>query len=370
MKLSYVVQHGERTTVSRNGQANTSSPQTIILPSNCKRSVYVTGGNVEICAPRLELNLLGTPEIHINGTPARNIERCSRGALVLYLLVLHRRGLSGESLAAELSPACANPDDFEQAGEMSVDALRMLVYRLRKMSGWRGILACDTELGGYQNRYRLPDGTICDVWEFEEKLDEAAALSVRANMEPSSADLAARARQHAISLYKGEFCKGIGLAPIIQGAQYLHQRYLQALMLQANYWKNMALGIEQARLGNGLPSAEYNSTDSALHFPPEADTRGQKKSSHSQLERWFSEERAWMESLSNYSKAAQAEPYEEAAYAGAMLCHAYLGQVEGVRRTLQACSSVFREELGRDPHPSTIDLAGRCLRFAGGFAAL
>ncbi len=287
-------------------------------------------------APRhLRLKVLGSPEIAVDGVRLKILERCNRASLVLYILALHPGGLSGERLAASIASDSTYLDAFDSDANLAMGAIRTFIWRLRKHARWRGIVVCSVEQGGYQSRYRLPDDTTCDLWDFESKLDEAARLSVRAHMEPEAADRAAAVRQDAILLYKGEFCKGIGAGALSQAAEYLHNRYLQAVLLQASYWKDKATALQQARQKSGLAGRAS-----------------------------VQEESAWLEALGNYRLAAQVEPYDEAAYAGAMLCQAHLGQSMGIHKTLTRCSQVLKSELDTKLQPTTIRTGRECLRIA------
>ena len=255
--------------------------------------------------PQLRLKLLGTPEVTLDGVRLRALERCNRAALILYILALHRQGLSVERLAAYIASESSEIDAFDTDAGMKLGAVRTFIWRLRRTARWPDIVVSPGELSAPQNRYRLPDNTTCDVWEFESNLERAAGLAVRASIEPWAADQAAALRQNAILLYGGEFCKGVGAGAIAHAAGYLHHRYVQAVMQQATYWKDKALTLREFRSESnraGDPSVE--------------------------------EEKAWLEALSNYWLAAQVEPYEEAAYAGAILCQSHLGQRQGIQKTL------------------------------------
>jgi DNA-binding SARP family transcriptional activator len=284
---------------------------------------------------RLQLKLLGSPEITLDGVRLKALERCTRASLIIYILALHPRGLSSERLAACITQDSGYTDALDPNANMGLGAVRTFIWRLRKLAGWPGVVVSPEEQGGYQSRYRLPDDTACDLWDFEAKLDEAARLAVRANMEPDTAHRAAALRQDAVLLYRGEFCKGIGAGAISDAAEYLRQRYLQAVLLQASYWKDKAKALQQARQESGFVGGAS-----------------------------VQEETAWLEALSNYGLAAQAEPYDEAAYAGVMLCQAHLGQRKGIQKTLARCSQVLNTELDRNPHSSTIRTAQNCLRIA------
>ncbi|MBF6611589.1 MAG: hypothetical protein IVW55_00485 [Chloroflexi bacterium] len=290
---------------------------------------------------RLRLKLLGSPEITLDGARLKALERCTRASLIIYILALHPRGLSSERLAAYIASDSGYTDTFDSGANMGLGAVRTFVWRLRKLAGWSDIVVSPEEQGGYQSRYRLPDDTTCDLWEFEAKLDEAGRLAVRANIEPDAAHHAAALRQDAILLYQGEFCKGIGTGAISDAAEYLRQRYLQAVLLQASYWKDKATALRRAREGSGCA-----------------------------VRASVQEESAWLEALSNYRLATQVEPYDEAAYAGAMLCQAHLGQRKGIKKTLARCSRVLNTELDVNPRPTTIRTARECLQIASGVSPI
>jgi hypothetical protein len=247
--------------------------------------------------PQLRLKLLGTPEVTLDGVRLTALERCNRAALILYILALHRQGLSVERLAAYIASESVEVDAFDTDAGMRLGAVRTFIWRLRRVAGWPNIVVSPGELNAYQNRYRLPDNTTCDVWEFESNLDRAAGLAVRASLEPGAADQAAALRQDAILLYRGEFCKGIGAGTIAHAAGYLHHRYLQAVMLQAAYWKDKAMKLREIRWES-------------------------KSAGDTSVE----EEKAWLEALSNYRLAAQVEPYDESAHGGVRLCRKQLAR--------------------------------------------
>lgn len=269
----------------------------------------------------LNLKLLGTPEITLDGVRLRAVERCSRAALIMYVLALHPQGLSSDRLAAYIAADSADIDAFDTEASMRLGAVRTFVWRLRKVARWPDIVVSPEDLGGMQNRYRLPENTTCDLWEFESSLDKAAALAVRAGLAPGAADQAAALRQDAILLYRGEFCKGIGAGAIAHAAGYLHHRYVQAVMLQATYWKDKALGSREAR----------RSARGAGNAPVE-------------------EEHAWWQALSNYRLAAQVEPYDESAHEGALLCQSHLGQ--GKRRQMREAYHTQEVAANIQPKPA------------------
>lgn len=257
----------------------------------------------QLDGPQLRLKLLGTPQVSLDGVRLRALERCNRAALILYILALHRQGLSVERLAAYIASESSDIDAFDTDAGMKLGAVRTFIWRLRRTACWPDIVVSPGELSAPQNRYRLPDNTTCDVWEFESNLDGAAGLAVRASIEPWTADQAAALRQNAILLYGGEFCKGVGAGAIAHAAGYLHHRYVQAVMQQAIYWKDKALTLREIR-------RESNRVGDLS----------------------VEEEKAWLEALSNYRLAAQVEPYDESAHEGVLLCRKQLARSSPVQK--------------------------------------
>ena len=248
--------------------------------------------------PQLNLKLLGCPEITLDGVRLTPVEHCSRAAIILYMLALHRGGLSGQRMISYLVSEWEDMDALDERAILSPSAHRTYIWRLRKLAGWRDIVIAHCEQGGRQNRYLLPDNTACDIWKFEDNLDQAARLVVRANIAPDAVDQAATFRQEAILLYGGDFCQGIGAGAIARAADYLRHRYLQAVMSQAAYWKDKALKLCDARQLEGT----------RRDLPIE-------------------EENAWLEALKNYRLAVHIEPYEKSADGGLLLCQAHLGNL-------------------------------------------
>lgn len=279
--------------------------------------------------PRLTLKLLGTPEITLDGVRLIAVELCSRAALVIYVLALHPGGLSGQRLTAYLVSESEDVDAFDIGAILSPSAHRTFIWRLRKLAGWREIVTSHCEQGGRQNRYILPAVTTCDVWEFEDNLDQAARLVVRAGVEPDAVDRAAALRQEAILLYGGDFCEDVGAGAIARAADYLRHRYLQAVISQAAYWKDKAIKLEEVRQRDSI--------------------RGDLS---------IEEENAWLEALNNYRLAVHVEPYEESAYAGVVLCQARLGQRNMLARTGDSRMQMSDSELESSSVPPTVHTSG------------
>jgi len=285
----------------------------------------------------LQLKLLGTPEITLDGVRLEAVERSTRLSLILYILALHRRGLSAECLGTYIASDSIDLDAFDTDAGMGVSTVRTFIWRLRKIVGWHGIVLSPGEHGGCQNRYRLPDGTTCDLWEFEHNLDEAARLAIRTGADRGTRHRAAALRQEAIHLYRGDFCKGVSSGCVSHAGEQLRNRYLTAVLKQAAYWKDQASRLRATR-------------------------QGQRTAGEPPVE----EKNAWLEALSNYRLAIQVEPYDEAAYLGAMQCQAYLGNSKGVQETLARCCRVINAELDRPPLVTTMQAAREYLELAKG----
>ena len=297
---------------------------------------------------RLELRLLGTPEVTLDGRRVEAMDRASRLGLILYMLAMHPRGLSAERLAAYIASGSVDLDAFDTdatGATVGLGTVRTFIWRLRKTVGWYGIVVSPGEMGGCSNMYRLPAGTSCDLWDFERNLDQSARAAVRATIDPAAADQAAALRQEAIVLYHGDFCQGVSAGCVAHAAGQLRSRYLQAVLQQATYWKDKASRLGRARQegrdhgvsANGKRTAGLDS---------------------------FEEQNAWLQALSNYRLAAQTEPYDEAAYTGAMQCLAHLGDSKGVKETFARCCRVIRAELGRRPLDATMRSAREFLELA------
>ncbi len=254
-----------------------------------------TSANSQPSKPHMHLKLLGQPEISFNGTRLTSVERCSRAAHILYILALHRGGLSGQRLLTCLVSDWDDSDALDECVALSPSAHRVLIWRLRLLAGSRGIVVSHCKGGGRQSRYTLPDNTTSDLWDFEECLEQAARLMVRANIEPGVAEQAAAFRQEAILLYKGEFCQGVGSGVLAHTADYLRNRYLQAVLAQAAYWKGKAMKYRDVR---------HQLADDG--------------------ELTVDEESAWSEALTNYRLALHTEPYEDSACSGVEACRAHL----------------------------------------------
>lgn len=296
-------------TLSRNLPPEASGNPGVPLTGPSQRRQLGPGANAEPSlsgsdeGPRLELRLLGTPRIMLAGVRLTSVELCSSAAVIIYVLALHPGGLSGERLGAQIRLDSSDVDEPDVYATRSTTAHRTFIWRLRKLAGWQGIVVSCGRSGGRPNNYELPANTICDLWEFEDRLNQAERLAVRAGIEPDAADKAAILRQEAIVMYGGDFCTGIVTECITRAAEYLRDRYLRAVVSQGAYWKGRALDLQKAR----SRGSTWGNVRGVNPDDPQVE-----------------EEKAWLEALSNYRLAAHVEPYADAAHAGVMLCQAKL----------------------------------------------
>lgn len=354
-------------------------------------------------AHRLELRLLGRVEVRVDGERISTLEHRGRLLSVLCLLALHRSGvrpdriatlLREESSTADLMP-CSLPRslpppvgsddgyasrvdvprpmqcrrwDQRQGGASSTPgslgvaqvtrSVRQLVYRIRQEAGWHDIVVSRTENG--ETTYRLPDGTWCDIWEFEAKLAQADRHSVRSD-DPHEAEVAFVLRGEAIELYRGGMECGVGepgkpgkpgqpgttaaAGLIAYAALKLRARYVEALLEQAVFWQRVALGHREKRNPEGTHTGSImgSITGSVIGV---------------------NEEDALRHALRYYMEAVRGDPYNEAAYVGAMRCHAHLGNWVKVQQVFHSCWGVLSSELGKAPSRLTThayrELAALC----------
>lgn len=349
-------------------------------------------------AHRLELRLLGGVEVGVDGERISTLEHSGRLLSVLCLLALHRSGVRPDRIAtllreerstADLMP-CSLPrslprslpppvgsDDVyasrvdvprpmqcrrwdqrqgglaRTSGSSGVNRVthnvRQMVYRIRQEAGWHDIVVSQTEGGIGETTYRLPDGTWCDIWEFEAKLAQADQHSVRSD-DPHEAEVAFVLRREAIELYRGgmecEFGETwkpgkpgtSGAAELIaHAASRLRDRYVEALFEQAVFWQRVAL----------------------MHWG-KRNTEGTHTGSVSGV----NEEDALRHALRHYLEAVRGDPYNEAAYVGAMRCHARLGNWAKVQQVFESCRRVLSSQLGAAPSKTTFrayeELAALC----------
>ena len=202
--------------------------------------------------------------------------------------------------------------------------LRQMVYRIRQRAGWPDIVVSRMEGGGGETTYRLPDGTWCDIWEFEAKLAEADWHSTRP-ADPEEAQLASTLREEAIELYRGDLDCELGdvatIGVIAQEATRLRERYVGALLEQAVFWQRVALGHWAKSNTNGIEGVN--------------------------------EEDAWRHALRYYMEAVGADRHNESAYVGAMRCHAHLGNWVKVQQVFEICRRVLAGEPGVAPSQLT-----------------
>jgi excisionase family DNA binding protein len=331
-----------------------SSTPALTNQSNPTASSEFTGP-AKSTRPVLQVSLLGRPRTYIDGVRMEDLERSNRRSQVVHLLALHRSGLSVTQLE-DLLELGGDSCEEENSGAYYV---RNLVYAVRKQvsqkAGWDGIIESSTRRGAGMHHYKLPDNTVCDLWEFEDKLDEADRLMVVASAAqvrraqsswarsgtpgtpgapgaPGAAeqDIARAARERAavlredaLHLYKGEFCEGFTNVCLVQEAHVLEKRYIHAALQQADYWRAIALEIQGA-IGSSLCASTAATPAACLSYP---DVRAIMR-----------------EALRNYERVLRVDSYQEEACIGAMECNAHLGNGRGVGLVFNR----HRDNLGAD----------------------
>lgn len=311
----------------------------------------------------LKLLLFGRPEIYIDGVRVVELERSDRFGQLIQLLALHRGGLSAESLA-HLLTGRGNLCDDES---LSIAYVRNLIWRSRRRaslaSGWSTLIETSTEHGMGMHHYRLPRKTECDLWQFEDKLNEADTLTVRARAALTSsspndnavreaiAPIAARAavlREEALQLYRGELCEGSANGSIVQAARELEERYLRTCLQQGDYWRALAQAAPLAT--NGVESREPLLEPVTAHDEPEA--RALSSDPH-----YLG---LWREALRNYERVLRVDNYAEEAHIGAMECLSHLGSGRGVDEAFIRCQDVLYTDLLQPPGEAVIRAYQHC----------
>lgn len=300
--------------------------------------------------PVLRLYLFGCPRVYIDEVRMPELDNGSRRGQVLELLALHRSGLSAEQLASSLKMASHRYEDES----LSTNYVRTLTWgvrqRAREKTGWEGIIESPIRQGSGLHRYQLPDNSVCDLWEFEDRLVRAdrlvaAAQVSRVSVLPgpqgaqeqgpleqdkarSALEEAAALREEALQLYKGEFCEGSTNGCLAQAARVLEERYKHAALQQGDYWRAMAQVMAKAQL-----TYASTATPGAVHvpIPPDSSTCTEVRT-------------IWREALRNYERVLQVDHYHEEACMHAMECYAHLGNARGVGLVFNR----YRDVLGAD----------------------
>lgn len=333
----------------------------------------------------LQLNLLGHPQVFIDGMRLAELERSDRRSHVIQLLALHRGSLSCDELAEAISLTSHQYEDEP----INRHYVRNLVWRVRvrieRRTGWSGVIHSPTKGGMGAHYYQLADGTVCDLWEFEDKLDQADRLVVRAvgsrmprapqvpqvpqvrqgsetlrtpaggvTSPMSDEDVAAVLREEALQLYRGEFCEGSNLGQIVQAARMLEERYIRSALQQADYWRARAL-CAGAAIG---PEVEMRRLQEG---PREQDGALDPRPGSPEPEQGM----AWREALRNYERVLRIDNYHEEAYKHAMECYARLGNASGVGQIFARCQDILHADLMQPPGESVVRAYEECKALLG-----
>jgi hypothetical protein len=313
---------------------------------------------------------------------------------ILLALVLNKEGLTSKQLNRIVRGVVSEddlldtPDHLDGVGRVVADrtngtdclsnnsgsAIRSLIRRLRQLLG---------NAQGIVTVKRLPDGTSvyvldhcrvrCDVWEFKDLLAaadsyerRADSLAVRARLAQAPVDVSHHSyhhhlshpshpseqseqqerelreiahvlRQEAISLYGGDLNGGLG-ALLLEGSfaeqkDDLKALYARALLQTANYWHHQAL-IWRKRAGKR-----------SLCHPSRTN-----------------EKDAWRKARDLYGQAIAADPFDEAPYAGGMICCAQLSLKQSVEALFRNLCELLHTEMEDRPASETVRIYRACLR--------
>jgi excisionase family DNA binding protein len=350
-----------------------SSTPALTNPSNSTASSKFTGP-AKLAQPELRVSLLGRPRIYIDGVRMEELERSNRRSQIIYLLALHRSGLSVTKLASLLELGGDSCEE-ESSGAYYV---RNLVYAVRKQvsqkAGWDGIIESSARHGPGMHHYKLPDNTVCDLWEFEDKLDEADRLVVVASaaqvrraqgswvrsgasgasgtsgaseqdIARAALERAAALREDALQFYRGEFCEGFTTVCLVQEVRMLEERYIHAALQQADHWRAIALEIQAS-----VESSLYASTPATRLSHP--DVRA-----------------IWREALRNYERVLKVDSYHEEACIGAMECNARLGNGRGVGMVFNRHRDILEADLLQAPGALVLRAYQQCKELVSGEAS-
>lgn len=309
--------------------------------------------------PVLRLYLFGRPRVYIDEVRMPELDNGSRRGQVIELLALHRSGLGAEQLASSLKMASHRYEDES----LSTNYVRTLTWGVRQQArektGWEGIIGSPIRQGSGLHRYQLPDNSVCDLWEFEDRLVRADRLAAAAAAQVSRASVlpgpqgaqephgqgspeqdkarsaleeAAGLREEALQLYKGEFCEGTTNGCLAQAARVLEERYKQAAVQQGDYWRAMAQVMAKA-MEKAQATHASAATPGAMRvpIPPDSSTCTEVRT-------------IWREALRNYERVLQVDYYHEEACMHAMECYAHLGNARGVGLVFNR----YRDALGAD----------------------
>lgn len=385
----------------------------LALPLLPERHLHTGSHNPVPAQPgqhQFTIRLLGQPQVRVDGGRAPAISSSDRSVLVLYLLALHRRGITLEMLVdtlmegADTSSTTTDPKRDEKART----AARTAVWRLRKIHRW--IVEGTRDHGGGRNLYFLPQNTSCDLWDFNDKLDSADLIQARSAHDPYMAACAADLRQAALALYRGSFCDGVAETSfIVQADREIAERARRAALKLASYYREIGTELWVARKhgtkgkgahcacpqhpGMGFDVSQSQMRPEVLAFAWAMEDRlrrsqntGDKKREEAcrgvtdslggnahrpdaPVAHRFSlasarEEAALYTAIESYDRALSIEPYDSRPYLGIMECEAYLGNQQGVQRTWERCVTLFRSELQQEPSPEMCSAYAYCLHLA------
>lgn len=343
----------------------------------------------------LSIHLFGHPRIYIDDVRVAELERSNRCSQLIHLLALYRAGLSGARLASSLNIASHQYEDES----LNPCYVRNLVWRTREQAerrvGWGGVIQSLATRGAGLHHYRLPDNAVCDLWEFEARLDEADKLLARAACAPDAPDApkssqilgpialgkgigvvtkeatkhtrntrggfldqAAALREEALQLYKGEFCEGSNNGCIVQAARVLEERYLRAALQQGDYWRGRALGALAPASRGTQVSCSFASVRGATASGVSG-TPTSAHPSHPEVQT------IWREALRNYERVLNIDNYHEEAYTHAMECYAYLGNARGVDQIFMRYQDVLHADLLQAPGEGIVRTYGECKKLLG-----
>lgn len=354
--------------------------------------------------PALSLRLLGGLEVRLGRRVSR--PRLERGTAmpVLCALALYREGLCSKELhkiirgpldeddqnvmpdrRSERQPDPWEQSDYgidswvnglggpESGGEGSEGGeggdhtgwLRGLIRRIRHSLGdAHDTLQLQRINGSFV--YVLDQARVrCDIWDFQDLLEaadnyeqSADSLNIRAartvvsgnhflhrhdqrqdqDQEQHLRDMALSLRQEALMLYGGDLDSGMG-ALVLKGdfaerRDALRARYTRTLLQCANYWHHQALVWHKRAVGGHSLNGLSGTTETAC----------------------------WRKALGLYEQAIKADPLDEAPYAGAMICLAYLGAKKPLVSLYDSLVDLLRTEVEDQPASPTARIYKSCLR--------
>jgi hypothetical protein len=333
--------------------------------------------------PTLRLNLLGRPQIFIDDVRLVELERSNRRSELLYLLALHRDGLSGAQLGHMLNATNQKHEDES----LDPHYVRTLVWGVRdhtrKKCGWDGVVTSAVQHGRGAQRYTLPANTTCDLWEFQEKLNRADALTANvarlmesskslltrtlplltsevgqytqnAMYTPTQAEvlaLAATLRDEALRLYRGDLCDGSANGCLAEAARVIQGRFISSAIEQGDYWRWAACRTQEANKSyfSSIKVLSEVMQAGAELFPAEVRLFANLDTGALSAQRHPYVRAAWREALHNYERILEVDPYYEDACVCAMECYAALGNMRGMHSRFTTYRELLRKDLQQEP---------------------